>query len=1168
MRQSSLLVASLIAIATVGCPGGGPTGPTTPPTLVSFTASSTSLPEGGGEVVLSWVQSDATTLEIDNGVGDVSNKSQVSVHVAASTTFTLTAQNQIGSVEASVSVVVKVPTAPPTIVGFTSNPPSLPIGGGAATLTWSVNDATSLVLSGVGDVTGKTSVNVNLAATTSYTLTASNSFGPSEATLTLVVAVPTAPPTISTFSASQTSLPMGGGAAELSWAVSEADSVSIDNGVGVVTGKSQIGVSLTQTTTYTLTATNIVGSSHATLTITVHVPTAPPAITSFVASTTSLPMGGGSTTLSWNVTDASLVNIDNNVGNVTGKSSVTVNLTQTTNFTLTASNSLGANTASVNVTVFVPTSPPTISTFGASSNSLPMGGGTVTLSWSVLQASALSIDNGVGVVTGRSQVNVNVTQTTTFTLTANNAAGNSTATTSVTVFVPTSVPSIISFTVSPSTLPAGGGNVTLSWGTTNAATVSISGVGVVTGSSNVVAVTGTTNFTLTAPTVVGSSTASTSVTVQPGVAPLISAFSASPSTVTAGNNTTLSWSVSGATSLSIDHSLGTVTGSSKLISIPSAGTWVFTLTATNQWGTSSAQTTVIANVAPPTINAFSATPTSFTVGNSTTLQWNVTGATNLSLDNGIGAVAGNSLVVTPPSTGTWTYTLTASNSSGTVTAHASVTANAPPPPPVINAFSASPTTLTAGGAATLSWNVTGATSLSINQGVGAVTGTTRSVTLSTAGTYTFILTASNSSGTVTAQASVIVNAPLPPPVINTFSASPTTINAGGTTTLSWNVSGATSLSLDHGFGSVSGNSLLISIPTAGTWTFTLTASNSSGSVTAQTSVVVNAAPPVINFFSASPTSITTNGDTTLSWDVSGATSLSIDHSLGTVTGTSLLITIPSSGTWTFTLTASNGSSSVSATTTVIVTDPVPPPVINTFSATPVTITAGGDTTLQWNVTGATSLSLDNGLGSVSGSSELITIPTAGTYTFTLTATNASGSVTAQTKVFVNAVSATPPTINAFSASPTSITAGGATTLSWNVTGATSLSIDNGVGSVTGTSLSETLSTAGTYTFTLTATNSGGSTTATAKVTVTGGSTTRPTIVNFKTSDTSINAGNDVTLSWSVTGASQISIDNGVGVVTGNQVTVFIPTQGTFIYTLTASSSGGASASRSVTIVAE
>jgi hypothetical protein len=76
---------------------------------------------------------------------------------------------------------------------------------------------------------------------------------------------------------------------------------------------------------------------------------------------------------------------------------------------------------------------PTISSFTASPASISpfAGGGSATLSWSVVSATSLSISS-LGAVTGTS-VQVNPSQTTTYILTASNAQGSVTAQTTVTV---------------------------------------------------------------------------------------------------------------------------------------------------------------------------------------------------------------------------------------------------------------------------------------------------------------------------------------------------------------------------------------------------------------------------------------------------------------------------------------------------------------------------------------------------------------------------------------------------------------------------------------------------------------------------------------------------------------------------------------------------------------
>ena len=76
------------------------------------------------------------------------------------------------------------------------------------------------------------------------------------------------------------------------------------------------------------------------------------------------------------------------------------------------------------------------------------------------------------------------------------------------------------------------------------------------------------------------------------------------------------------------------------------------------------------------------------------------------------------------------------------------------------------------------------------------------------------------------------------PLINSFSASPSSIIPGASSDLSWSVTDAATVSLDHAIGSVALSGTTAVNPTT-TTTYTLTATNSAGSVTATTTVVVS-----------------------------------------------------------------------------------------------------------------------------------------------------------------------------------------------------------------------------------------------------------------------------------------------------------------------------------------
>jgi peptidoglycan-associated lipoprotein len=81
------------------------------------------------------------------------------------------------------------------------------------------------------------------------------------------------------------------------------------------------------------------------------------------------------------------------------------------------------------------------------------------------------------------------------------------------------------------------------------------------------------------------------------------------------------------------------------------------------------------------ITQFAAEPSSIERGQSATLRWSVSDASEISIDNGIGTVQANGSRQVFPSNST-TYTLTARGADGrSVTATASVNVTAPPPPP-------------------------------------------------------------------------------------------------------------------------------------------------------------------------------------------------------------------------------------------------------------------------------------------------------------------------------------------------------------------------------------------------------------------------------------------------------------------------------------------------------
>jgi hypothetical protein len=94
------------------------------------------------------------------------------------------------------------------------------------------------------------------------------------------------------------------------------------------------------------------------------------------------------------------------------------------------------------------------------------------------------------------------------------------------------------------------------------------------------------------------------------------------------------------------------------------------------------------------------------------------------------------------------------------------------------------------------------------------------------------------------------------------------------------------------------------------------------------------------------------------------------------------------------------------------TNPIPPvgtpPVIIAFSNNPATINAGGTSTLLWNVTGATSVSIDNGIGQVDVAGTRVVSPAKSTV-YTISATNSNGTVIKSSAIIIVSAPAQPPT---------------------------------------------------------------------------------------------------------------------------------------------------------------
>jgi hypothetical protein len=153
-------------------------------------------------------------------------------------------------------------------------------------------------------------------------------------------------------------------------------------------------------------------------------------------------------------------------------------------------------------------------------------------------------------------------------------------------------------------------------------------------------------------------------------------------------------------------------------------------------------------------------------------------------------------------------------------------------PPVIDSFSANKSSIDEGETATLSWNTTNASSVTISPGVGSVAAS-GSTTVTPITTTTYTLTANSKSGKSASSTITITVMPRIPP---TISIGQDTIKRGQSTSLSWNAPGAIGVTISN-VGNV-GASGTMSVSPSETATYILTATYIDGSAQSA-SVTVN-----------------------------------------------------------------------------------------------------------------------------------------------------------------------------------------------------------------------------------------------------------------------------------------------------------------------------------------
>jgi|GEM_PF-384136 len=684
-----------------------------------------------------------------------------------------------------------------------------------------------------------------------------------------------------------------------------------------------------------------------------------------------------------------------------------------------------------------------------------------------------------------------------------------------------------------------------------------------------------------------------------------------------GGTPQVSWSqLSGPTIATISSPTSTATAVALGVA---PGTYIFRLQASNATSTAVSDMTVTVKpvgvlpqtIEPPVVNAGPGQSIQLPT-NSVTLSGTVSdpGAGTLTLLwNQVSGPMGGTTVFSTPSqattqatfsvAGVYVLQLTAANSQNSGNATTTVVVNPQPlQPPVVLPINGQniklPTntvmvtasaTDPVGQTLSYAWSqVSGPAAAVFSNPTALTTQITFSNTVT--GAYTFMFAASNTQFTTTATFQVTVvpsNTPTQSPVVNAGAnqsvqwpaqavlAGSAVDPAGAPLTISWTeLSGPGAVTFTAPSQAVS----KVSFPNPGTFTLQLSATNGQFSANSSTTVTVTAPPPPV--VSAGPNQ--TLQIPTVAANLNGSASdpvglpLTIQWSqlsgpagvvFGSPTKAQSTATFPGGGTYSLQLSANDGATTVTSTVTITVVDT---PVVSAGSTQSIQLPTA-TTTLHGTASDPGNAALTFAWTQTSGpatasiatptqlSTSVSGLSTAGTYVFTLTASNAQTSSSASVQVIVVPSAATnqAPVVNAdggqtISLPNTTITLngsvtddglpiGGTLTISWTqVSGPGAATFANPHSAVT----QVTLSSVGTYTLQLSANDGALTTSKTTTITLNAAATQPPSVTVpppqtiqlpnttavLNGSAVSVPSGRNLTIAWSkVSGPGTVTFAN-------------------------------------------
>lgn len=236
---------------------------------------------------------------------------------------------------------------------------------------------------------------------------------------------------------------------------------------------------------------------------------------------------------------------------------------------------------------------------------------------------------------------------------------------------------------------------------------------------------------------------------------------------------------------------------------------------------------------------------------------------------------------------------------------------------------ASPATVAAGGAVTLSWSATNATSCTASGGWSGSRAPAGSQSIAVAvGSTTFTLSCTGAGGSISRSATVNASSTSVPAPVVSFATNAGTVAVGSSVTLSWSATNASSCTASGAWtgAKATAGSESITAAATGAATYTLTCTGAGGSSAQSVSVTIVPVAQATLALAASPDTVVAGASFTLEWTSTNVTACTASGawsgSKPTTGSQSFTAVSPGTATFTLTCTGTGGSAVHSATVTI------------------------------------------------------------------------------------------------------------------------------------------------------------------------------------------------------------------------------------------------------------